>query len=128
MTSNQPNSPQYAPILEEIGKHLKERKSLLLKRSLQIMWPLFILFAYGTVLNNFYDLKSIADNHEQGLFAPIFIPLWIIWGLSLIYILVMRSIFFVEKLIWIDSHFDGKNLEPRSSWKIAKKLFWPSIK
>ena len=126
MVSNQPGIPKYAPILEEIGKHLKERKNLLLKRSLQIIWPLFILFAYGTILSELYDLKSIAD--DQGLFAPIFIPLWIIWILSLIYIVVMRSIFFVEKLIWVDSHFDGKNLEPKSSWKIAKKLFWPSIK
>jgi hypothetical protein len=40
----------------------------------------------------------------------------------------MGIIFRIEKLIWIDSYFDRRNLTPEQSWKIARKLFVPNLK
>jgi hypothetical protein len=39
----------------------------------------------------------------------------------------LSIIFSVEKRIWIDSYFDGKLLDTRTSWKIAKALFFPTF-
>jgi hypothetical protein len=41
---------------------------------------------------------------------------------------IMSSILKIEKMIWIDSFFDRKNLTTKESFTISKKLFWPFLK
>jgi len=43
------------------------------------------------------------------------------------WMLVVGHIFKVERIIWIDSFFDKVPLEASQSWKLAKRLFWPSV-
>jgi hypothetical protein len=57
-----------------------------------------------------------------------FIQFWV-WGtLAVIVVLfisiILMSILKIEQAIWLDSHFDGKQLTPQESWRIAKKLYW----
>ena len=38
------------------------------------------------------------------------------------YYYILSAIFAIEKIVWIDSYFDNKNLDSKTSWKIAQKL------
>lgn len=112
-----PPMPNYREILQEIGRQLKNRKKVLIKRILTILWPIFVIIFL------LYFMKDLARLFGGANFFYIFI-LWLVF--SVIYIVIIRIIFHTEKIIWVNSYFDGKNIESRTSWHIAKKLFWPS--
>ncbi len=44
------------------------------------------------------------------------------------YIYFMRMLFFIEKVIWIDSFFDKENISDKESFTIAKNIFIPVMK
>lgn len=118
--------PTYTQMLQEMGKQLNARKSLLFKRVLRIIWPglLFIVFLYiGDEMH--------ARGMFEGLSAAAEIGIMIAGGayllFAIIYMWATGFLFEIEKRIWIDSHFDRKDLTPKQSWGIAKKLFWPGF-
>lgn len=120
--------PTYSEMLKEMGTQLNARKSLLLKRVLFIIWPglLFLVFMFignkideGTQVGNF--VESIG---KTGIFVASAVYLLF----AIIYMWIAGFLFEIEKQIWIDSHFDRKDLAPKESWNVAKKLFWPAFR
>ncbi len=117
--------PTYKDMLHEIGKQLNMRKSLLLKRVLFIVWPgllLLIAMYIGNKLNDQGLLFQYASKTTLFIAGGIYVVF------AVAYMLIAGFMFEIEKQIWIDSHFDKKDLEPRHSWAIAKKLFWPAFR
>lgn len=119
--------PTYKQMLQEIGKQLNMRKSLLLKRTLFISWPglLFIIMIW--TWNKLGNAGMIDKIPEAGV-AAIMIGGAVYLLFAIIYMVIAGFMFEIEKQIWIDSHFDKKELAPKQSWKIAKKLFWPALR
>lgn len=117
--------PTYKQMLQEIGKQLNMRKSLLFKRVLFIVWPgllLLIAMYIGNRLNDQGLLLQYASKTTLLIAGGIYV------AFAVAYMLIAGFMFEIEKQIWIDSHFDKKDLEPRHSWAIAKKLFWPALR
>ena len=116
--------PSYGQLLEEMGRQLNKRKLLLAKRIFLVVWPYLLLVIVGYIFNRFYDIEAIVSANSLLFF--------VCFGLYLllagIYSIIMRFILTIEKQIWVDSYFDNKNLEPKDSWRIARKLFWPGFK
>jgi len=100
--------PTYKDLFQNINSQLSQRAGLLAKRVLLVGWPALI----------FIVLDSIFKFNNQTSFSILFF--------ILIYAVILGHIFSTEKIIWIDSYFDGKNLQPKESFLIAKKLFWPT--
>lgn len=119
--------PGYGETIAEIGRHLGERKGLLLKRTILIAWPA-ILFATAATLG-----KELVDNGVLKLTedSPYVLPLMIgggVWLLfAIVYYAVLNYIFTIEKRIWIDSFFDKRVMEPKASWRAARRLFFPAL-
>ena len=110
--------PNYKQIFQEIGKQLSNRKKDLVKRIFIILWPGLILILFLFFFKNLAQLFG----------AAIVFYFFIFWlTLVLIYMIIIRIILHTEKIIWIDSYFDGKNIDSKVSWRIAKKLFFPSL-
>lgn len=116
--------PTYKQMFEEMGKHIGQRKKLLLERAALITWPLILLSLLSSAFKDVPVLGAIRDNNPMA-FGVVFIPLILA---AILYVWVCTFIFHIEKCIWIDSYFDQKNLEPKDSWRIAKKLFWPGFR
>lgn len=117
-------SPQYDEILKEIGKQLKERRGLLLRRVLLIVWPYIFIAIASFIAKHFYEVNSFSEETQFQLLL-----LWIICLLSsVVYSIIMGFVFNIEKRIWIDSYFDGRPLTPAESQRISWKLAWPVFK
>lgn len=110
--------PNFSTMWADIQTHVGQRKKQLLARSIQIAWPL-------SVIGFIYWLANNSPEEYQG---PIAVIGFILFPFALLYYLVMRRIFKIEQLIWVDSYFDGRNLNQIQSWRIAKKLFWQSFR
>ncbi len=110
-------------MLQEIGKQLSKRKSQLLKRITLIVWPYILLGVVGYIVNFFYDIRSLINSH---LIVSV-IVLFTYVLLAGVYGIIIRFIFNIEKQIWVDSYFDRRELDPKDSWKISVKLFWPAL-
>ena len=125
-TTSNPAEVTYQQILSEIGKHLNERKGLLFKRILLLTWPIIIV---GVTTYLFLQGIDIGVIDKETPYLPYYIGgIGLMIFLSAIYYWIASIIFEIEKRIWIDAHFDGKNLHPDESWNIAKSLFGPSVK
>ncbi len=116
--------PTYKQMIEEMGKQLQLRKSLLFKRVLFITWPILLLIISGYGFQAVYDLETLPVEKQTWVIGVA--TVYIIC--SIIYSMIVGFIFEIEKRIWIDSFFDQKNLDSTTSWRIAKKLFWPGFK
>jgi hypothetical protein len=119
--------PTYSEMLKEMGTQLNARKGLLLKRVLFIIWPFLLVIVgiyVGNELNERGMLYSVTHLSENGLMYAC----WAYLVCAAIYVWAAGFLFEIEKQIWIDSHFDKKDLTPKQSWKIAKKLFWPAFR
>lgn len=116
--------PNYGQLLEEMGRQLNKRKLLLAKRIFLVVWPYLLLVVAGYIFNHYYDIEAIMSANSLLFFVS--------FGLYLlfagIYSMIIRFILKIEKQIWVDSYFDNKNLEPKDSWRIATRLFWPGLK
>lgn len=112
----------YLEMIREAGRQLNLRKKTLAWRSLFIIWPAmiaFILLFYFARLGG----REFLERHQDYLLpAVIGFFIWIFF--TIFYYIIVTSIFAIEKRIWLDSFFDQKNLNPKDSWHIAKKLFW----
>lgn len=116
-------SPTYKQTLQEAGKQLSMRKSQLVKRVFLYSWPgLISIFIWNYFLK--YWLNERNQNNPHFLLVASLGLGWIV--LTIFYILFFESIFNIERRVWIDSYFDGKNLDGNRSWKIAKKLLLPA--
>jgi len=96
--------PSYREMLEEAGRQLLMRKKMLLERALLIIWPycVFIIMFYFIGFNSFSTALLV---------------------FSVVYSIMIRLLTNIEKRIWLDSYFDGKNLSQQQSWLIAKKIY-----
>jgi MFS family permease len=115
----------YREILIEMGRQLKERKGILMKRILYILWPVLLGFILLYVGNKLYEMGFMINESIFYYASIAFIFCWfvfaIVWGA------VIRIIFALEKRIWVDSYFDKIALTDKESWKISKKLLLPSM-
>ena len=121
--------PGYKTILAEMGKHISERKMLLTKRAVSIIWPAMILAGIFTWTNT--DLKNASSKVIGGLSGNDGIGGMLTAAgilLVIVYVITVRAIVAVEKRVWLDSYFDSKNLTSQESLRIARKLFWPALK
>ncbi len=115
----------YTEILAEISNQISSRKKILIQRTLLTTWP-FILcfivaFGYAQITGKGLDTliaSSVTNMVITG--AVFFLVFW--------YTIIMSSILKIEKMIWIDSFFDKKNLTTKESFTISKRLFWPFFK
>ncbi len=96
--------------------HLKKRESLLAKRVFKMSWPLLLSVGFLFIALKFQDIPYLVD--ISGILFVISLPA------ALAYYLIILIILSVEKVIWVDSYYDKKNLNQEDSWNIAKKLFW----
>lgn len=111
--------PSYKEITREVLSKLNDRKGLVLKRTLLASWPGLFIILLISILENFSFSERIS-----GIILVISIALV---PLAFLYMLIFYHMFSMEKILWIDSNFDGYNLLPKESFGIAKKIFWPSL-
>lgn len=109
----------YKEILLEIGKHLRQRKGLIVRRVLSFGWPALVLMGLLIHLGINSEYMSEAEIFE---FAKYLVG-WLVF--CYIYVGIGASIFAIEKRVWVDSYFDGKDLTPTESWRIARRLLLP---
>ena len=114
----------YKAIIGEIGNHLLERKKTLAKRVLFISWP-WIIGIPGLIILT--TLMMINTDNTSVIYLTLGLSV-IMLVFALPWVLITTFLFAIEKRIWIDSYFDGKDLSPKESWKLSKKLFKPTIK
>ena len=114
----------YKTIIEEIGNHLLERKKTLAKRVLFITWPWIIGIPTLIIL---MTVMMINTDNTSVIYLTLGLSV-IMLVFALPWVLITTFLFAIEKRIWIDSYFDGKDLSPKESWKLSKKLFKPTIK
>jgi hypothetical protein len=118
-------SPGYGETIAEIGQQLNKRKGLLFKRTIFISWPAILLAGAIPVIQEL--LKNGTISKDSPYIFPLVIGLFIWVIFSLVYYATLNYIFTTEKRIWIDSFFDKRTLEPKESWRIARRLFFPSV-
>ncbi len=117
-------SPQYSQILQEIGTQLKERKSLLMKRVLLIVWPHILIAVLGFIGDKLFDYRSLDEQTQFWVFCGAIIYIFT----AVVYSILMGFVFNIEKRIWIDSYFDSRPLTPAESQRISWGLIWPVFK
>lgn len=126
--------PSYLNIIKEIGVQLNYRKKIIFRRVISLIflpltiWLVVLVLFVLIVLNSSSVGEGGTTNNDTWFFY--FLALILLWTILLFFynLVVVKTIFRVEKLIWLDSYFDKKNLQPEESWHIAKKLFLPTLK
>jgi len=123
-TPNVKQNTSYKDILSSIGTQLKQRQGLIAIRVAFVSLPLILT---AVPLIYFGELTKDIDisNEQKGVLFVIL--LWLVLFIGLPWAVIMGQIFKIERIIWIDSFFDNVPLSNKESWKLAKKLFWPSI-
>ena len=121
-----PQFPRYNEIVQTIAENLRFRKKLLFKRTFRIIWP-----GIAFILLSFLIITLVVFTGGKFLKSIWFWSLIVLVGISLlfliIYYLITAWIFSLERLIWIKSYFDRKNLLPEESWRQAKRIAWPAF-
>lgn len=115
--------PGYKETIQEIGRQLSLRKGILLKRILFLIWPPLISAISLVLINEAYQSGWLQTGWKHTNLLLGVAGFWLVF--SLCYYYFFSFIFDIEKIIWVDSFFDKRNLDPKDSWRIAKKLFWP---
>ncbi|MEK7554426.1 MAG: hypothetical protein AAB518_00350 [Patescibacteria group bacterium] len=123
------NFPSYRDLLTEAGRHIASRKWLLMRRTLLMVWPGLVAVVAWYILEILARSGNGEVTPEFALFAPTLISVFIIVGIlfGAPYYTIMSGIFKIEKTVWIDSFFDGRNLDSKTSWRIARRLFWKYV-
>ena len=122
-TSTQQDT-SYNDILGNIGTQLKERQGLIAKRVAFVSLPLILT---AVPLIYFGELAKDVNISSELKGIVFFVLLSLVLFVALPWAVISGQIFKVEQIIWIDSFFDKVPLDSKASWKIAKKLFWPSV-
>ncbi|MEI6553216.1 MAG: hypothetical protein WCO09_01485 [bacterium] len=117
-------NPTYTNILKEVGAQINKRKKSLFIRTFMISWPALLAIVLGYVAVKLFGKDMV---QQLALTYPYFVYIIIYIVLAWIYISIVSFIFEIEKRIWIDSFFDGKEMPPAKSWKLSKKLLWPAV-
>jgi len=115
----------YKELLQEAGKQLSFRKGILFRRIFLLAWPAMVMVVILFIWRELIQRKILFEGSPWLIPSFISLGVWLIF--TLFYYAIFSSIFAIEKRIWIDSYFDKKNLKPKDSWRIAKKLLWPAI-
>ena len=113
------NTQSYRDILRNIGEHLKSRQKLILKRTGLISGPLTV-----TAVPLIYGGKLELEGNAAAIYFSTF---FILTFLAFWWAIILGQIFKIERVIWIDSFFDKVPLDDKQSWRLARKLFWPSV-
>lgn len=117
---------------KQIFARLNERKYLLLQRALLAVWP-----GLATLAVAYAFWGSALANEESGgelIWASIQArPMegWIVGALlvaSMVYGALANAVLAIERIIWVDSYFDGKNLSPAESLRVARRLFPSAVR
>jgi hypothetical protein len=115
----------YREIFTEISRQISNRKKIIIQRALLITWPLILcvitMFVYNQITGVGIDILISSSVSNMIITGMIFF-------LILIYTIIMSSILRIEKMIWVDSFFDKKNLTTKGSFTVSRKLFWPFLK
>jgi hypothetical protein len=111
---------KYKDMLAAAADQIQQRAGLLSKRVFLVTWPFLVLVGIDALG------LSIPSEKIPPSLALSFWVVFIIFAAA--YGLVMGLIFSMEKRIWIDSYFDGRNLTPEESWRIARRLLSPMLK
>lgn len=113
------STQSYRDILGNIGNHIKLRQKLIGKRAAIISGPLIVSLPFLVYGKELGLSENSANLYYATFFVLSFVSLW--WSI------ILGQIFKIERVIWVDSFFDKVPLDDRQSWKLAKKLFWPSV-
>ena len=120
-----PTSPSWSEIFREIGIQMNRRSGLLTKHVLWISAPALIFFLIIRLIGSIPSTSSWL----RGLDVSAQVEIVYLWTASIIVLaistIITMALSTIEQTIWLDSYFDGKNLTPQESWKIAKKLYFP---
>ena len=117
------NGLSYSEILGQIGQELKKRQGLIAKRVAVISLPLIISASLLIYAGKIGDRYGFSDGTVTAIAIAGFASLL----LTFPWALILGQVFKTERIIWIDSFFDEVVLDSKQSWKMAKKLFWPSV-
>lgn len=126
--------PSYLNIIKEIGWQLNYRKGTLFRRVILLIFLPITIWLVVLLLFIWIGVKSSSvgeggiTNLDTGFFS--FLTLILLWAILLFFynLVVVKTIFRIEKLIWLDSYFDKRNLKSEESWRIAKKLLLPTVR
>ncbi len=117
--------PTYREIMGQMLEQLNQRKGTLFLRVLLILAPALVGMGLLMLLGS---ISKVADNSFTNSAA-----VWVIMILGILllmispwWMLVIGHIFKIERIIWIDAFFDKITLSGSQSWRMARKLFWPS--
>ncbi len=113
----------YAHIIEEIKRQLVHRKRALFKRVALTSSPLIItavLFGSSVKIQETYQLSDTMHGVSMTIAGVALL-------VSLIWFMITKRIFRIERAIWIDSFFDQVVLTDKESWRLAMGLFFPNI-
>lgn len=116
---------------KQIFARLNERKYLLLQRALLAVWPALVTLA---VAYAFWGANVSNENGGEAIWASIQarpIEGWVVGALivfSMVWGAVANAVLSIERVIWVDSYFDGKNLAPKESLRIARRLFPSAVR
>jgi hypothetical protein len=121
------------PVIDDVGdstlkvvwSQLGSRKWLIIKRTLMLALPAVFLLA-PVILTGIFLAEKYGTAGYKFPFPFFLIPIIfsVLILLTIIYGVIVGTIFKLEKHIWLDSFFDGKNLTPRESWSMAKHLWF----
>lgn len=111
---------KYKEMLAHAAAQVQQRAGLLSGRVFLITWPFLVLIALQYVAVSVYA-ESVSIQIRFSLLS-----IWAIF--SIFYGLIAGTIFHIEKILWVDSYFDGHNLTPQQSWRIARRLLLPTFK
>ncbi len=115
----------YTEIFAEISRQISSRKKALIQRALLVTWPIILSIIIGFTYKQITGVE-ISVFISSSLMNQVTVGT--IFFLIIFYMVIMSSILKIEKMIWIDSFFDRKNLTTKESFTISKKLFWPFLK
>ena len=131
--NEEPLFPSYKETLEEIGRQMKVKRGAFIRRIALLIWPvwIFVILVYALRWSLESETGAILITSET-LSSPWFLYLFyaiILWSVfAFFYYFTISFIFDIEQKVWIDSYFDGRNLDSKSSWRIARRLFFPTMK
>ncbi len=122
----------FTEVAKQIFARLNERKYLLLQRALLAVWPGLVTLAVAYAF--WGNAVANEDAGAELIWASVQArPMegWIVGALvvlSAVYGALANAVLSIERLVWVDSFFDGKNLTPRESLRVARRLFPSAVR